>query len=929
MKILDIKNNKLVDNFEDVESKVSSGEYTFEKGDVEVISPDGQKGTIPSQNAAKAFQEGYKFYSPTLKKQDELKKEYGEGVGAELAAGGLGAARGLTFGLSDQALSKLNLIKPEALKAYRDLNPTSSLVGEIAGTVAPVLLSGGTGLVAKGAAKALPSLAMDAGIGAAKLTGAGLKGKIASKTVSKIVENAAKAGVGSAVEGALYGSGQLISEDALGDAEFNAENLLAYAGEGALLGGVTGGSIPIIGAGAKAFGTRVRSLLGKSFKGDTLNSLVNTAEISRDLSRASVDNITNEKISNAIKEKFKRAGREDFAENGIGAASDNWMFRMNESSLRKQPTIFGNKVREKYDVLYDELNKDAKNLIGNVDLDKAASDYASDIKAKTLSKLDSLEAQSKSYYEKLGDKLSDIPVNSDDFKDVIDSLKSKKYIGLFNTNKYFDQLADAASNVTNLDELKQLRTVYGKTLKNRFGSEDYQIIQDIYSSLTDKRDSLIKETAKSIGGDVSKNLSKADDFYKEINKQSMEVGEALGLKNKGYRDFKEKISKIDDYKLRNKILSQSDKSKLDKIKAFSPDAYEDARSSKLRDLFYKSLDGQSEFNGKKFVNNVLKDEKHKYLMFGDQSTEEISLLADIFNKIPAPINPSDTNTAEQFLNLFNVVTHAQSWLQYSMYTKGEKGINKYLNETLDVFKNIESRTNQSKIKISESVGDFITKTRQLPTVATLNAGESRNYDDAIKYLSDFENDPDGTIEKITEKNKIIFDNAPKTSEALSGKTMQIFQFLKEKMPKSYEGVGYFNNYQPSKSEKMKFMKYYTYANKPTQILDDLKNGFVKPEAVETVRALYPRMYEEIYNEIISRVAEVKDLPYKKKRSLYNMLSIIGASSMIPKNLRMLQGSMQQAQEEVTTNKNKNELRVTGLKNIDQADRFKTKLDKLA
>ena len=39
----------------------------------------------------------------------------------------------------------------------------------------------------------------------------------------------------------MYGVGKLISEDALGNAEFNAENVIAYGGQAALWGGAIGG----------------------------------------------------------------------------------------------------------------------------------------------------------------------------------------------------------------------------------------------------------------------------------------------------------------------------------------------------------------------------------------------------------------------------------------------------------------------------------------------------------------------------------------------------------------------------------------------------------------------------------------------------------------------------------------------------------------
>jgi len=613
----------------------------------------------------------------------------------------------------------------------------------------------------------------------------------------------------------------------------------------------------------------------------------------------------------------------------LGAASDNWLFRMTESSLRKQPTAFGEKVRAKYDVLYEELERETMGILNGVDIDKPAQEFAQTIKGKVTGLLDDMNNTASKLYDDLGDQLERVPLIQDDVDEVIERLSGRRYVGVFNSDKYFKQLKDNF-DMTNLSELKQVRSAYGRRLKASYGSEDYEVIKDIYDELTTLRNKVTKEAANAIGGDLPSKLSKADEYYKLINKEAQEVGEAIGVKAKNFKDFQKKINSLDDAKLRNKIVNQYDKSKLDKIRAFAPEAYEDARASKMAELYKKSLTGQTEFNAKRFISNVKRNDKHRYLLFGDQSLDKIDELAEIFNAIPAPINASDTNTAEQFLNLFNIALHGQSGLQYMLYKQGEKGINKYIKETVDVLKGMEKANNKALINISNSVDNFITRSRQAPTISTLNAGESRDYEKAIEIITDFENDPDKTLEDLTTKNKILFDNAPKTSEAYSSKMMQVFQFLKEKKPNSYEGIGYLNNYKPSKSAKHKFMKYFNYANNPDLVLKQLNDGLVYPEGVETLRALYPKTYELIYDEITSRVSEVKSLDYQQKKSLYKMLSVMGASSLMPVNLQVLQGQMQQDQAQIQDNKrNVNELRVTGLREVSQANRFKTKLDNLS
>ena len=163
------------------------------------------------------------------------------------------AASSATFGLSDQAYAALGDDFKEALRERRKRNELAAFGGEVAGIVGPALLSGGSSLLAKGAGVAGKGIATAAKAGTTveKLTASGLKKLIKDSGKKKfardVLKKSVEKGAGSAVEGTFYGVGELIEENALGNAEFNAENLAAYGGKGALFGGLVGGSLGGIG----------------------------------------------------------------------------------------------------------------------------------------------------------------------------------------------------------------------------------------------------------------------------------------------------------------------------------------------------------------------------------------------------------------------------------------------------------------------------------------------------------------------------------------------------------------------------------------------------------------------------------------------------------------------------------------------------------
>ena len=186
--------------------------------------------------------EDYEF----IKEEADLNEKYGEAGFRTAIESGLSS---LSFGLTDQAYAALGPDFKKALRERRRRNEDEALLGEVIGIVGPALLSGGSSLLAKGAQAAGKGIAAAGKVclAAEKITASGLKKLIKDtgkkKFAREVLRKSVEKGAGSAVEGTFYGIGELIEENALGDAEFNAENLASYAGKGALFGGLVGGSL--------------------------------------------------------------------------------------------------------------------------------------------------------------------------------------------------------------------------------------------------------------------------------------------------------------------------------------------------------------------------------------------------------------------------------------------------------------------------------------------------------------------------------------------------------------------------------------------------------------------------------------------------------------------------------------------------------------
>ena len=231
------------------EEGIKDRRFTVRQGErIPVQAPDGSFGTIASEEIFQALDSGYK-YDPSAQRLDrELEAKFGN---QPIRAGLESFGSSLSFGINDQIMVKLGLADADDLRERRERNELASGIGNVSGIVIPLLMTGGATGAAKGIAQAIKlsgsgvRAASRVGKAAEKLTEQVLKKAIKDTGSKEFAKNLARkaipASAGAATEGIFYSTGQLISEDALGNREFNAENLIADASMGALLGGSVGG----------------------------------------------------------------------------------------------------------------------------------------------------------------------------------------------------------------------------------------------------------------------------------------------------------------------------------------------------------------------------------------------------------------------------------------------------------------------------------------------------------------------------------------------------------------------------------------------------------------------------------------------------------------------------------------------------------------
>lgn len=235
------------------------------------IDDAGNAVALEDQQLGDAQAAGFRPISATeaaIRAQADQNANYVDQNYGTLGKAALGAVDGATLGLAPALAVRGGLLDAGHLDAARQSGAYTA--GDIAGTLLPAFLSGGSSLEARGAAEVGGSSISRALAGATPAGMLGEAGGLAERLVGSFLPEAGLMGKGSreaikmasrgAAEGALMNLAHTASDYIITNKPLSAQALLASGAEGALFGGVAGG---ILGGGAALAGSGLESVSGR------------------------------------------------------------------------------------------------------------------------------------------------------------------------------------------------------------------------------------------------------------------------------------------------------------------------------------------------------------------------------------------------------------------------------------------------------------------------------------------------------------------------------------------------------------------------------------------------------------------------------------------------------------------------------------------
>jgi hypothetical protein len=880
---------------DDVAQAVSMGTHSFPKGrPVDVISPDGQPGSIPPEDAPNAFRQGYTYATPDAINQIKY------GSGAQQALAGLEAAgRGASFGLSTGAELATGLTTPEAIRGREEANPVTAGAGEVAGLIGSAFIPG---------------------VGEANILGKA--GNVASRAVGLGAEKGFLNTVGDAAlrgafENALYQVGPEMHKAFVQDPGQTAETAAAHIGLAGVLGGVFGGTIGAGIQGAKAVGKAIspvfvsevdRPLLEAGDLGTAIKNSEALPDSYKDKVLKSLD-ISKEKGNSAeIRKAMKDLG---------GAPETPGMFLEHPAIapavdlLANSPyTISGNAVRSKLDnahAFVDDVLQKATSSANNMSKEEVGAALQSGLSTD----IRNTHTPQKIAFDDLRASFSHIPVDKPEITAITDALNSIKEVKLgpgTDEGRLVRQVLKTVQNAKTADDLDIIRNMASLKKESERVDPLGWLKSKIRDVISETQEEAVLRHAKSFprndeAGSVIENLvsaaRKAKADYAPYIKKVGELSEWLGKgKIHGTEDalafMNEKLTASDVSK---RLFSSSKDPAFQRF--FEREFPEQARLMREYRRAEMRADAalNGEFNANKFYKNFeeLEPEAQKALYTADEIKKIKAAQVYSAEAFPKSFNPSGTS----HMNAYRAAHEGpKAFFTANIRDKAiESFINMAGNPKVRNALSLGTQTGNAIKALDKGVKAVFDKAKDFPASAPVSVLTRNKLD---KLVTETVKDPQRLL-NVGANNPI-----PDYNTSFAGVSARAVQYLNALKPsKSDTTAIYGGDSTPSEDQKARYNRALDLAQKPSLVLESIRNGSVTPDDIKTINVIYPAWAESVRGKLNARLIEAKAdhkiIPYSTRLGISMFLGQPIDATMTPDSIARAQvNSKSQLQAAPTT-----------------------------
>lgn len=875
---------------------------------VPLLAPGGEPRAVPAAQLSFFLDSGYTPDTPEARLELQQQAEFGEGLGNEVAAAGLGAARALSFGLTDLVLAKSGLVKATTLEQLKTRNPNATLAGELGALLFPVA---GQAMTALGAAKAgraaIPALGGVVGVGenafllgatapvaevagtagspvlrglGAALSGAGRGVAGVSELATRIGAEAAKATgsrvLGSAAQAAAesfaYNVAKNLSETVLGDKDVTAERLLANSGQALAIGAGLGIGVPLAGKAVKLAADKARQALdgfGGYLKNSVLPTVSDAAAAGYSKAFAAVSGGGKEaedQVFALVSGGFRPAtGKPAEREAFIKAISPERFDEILRTTTEQLDDVYRSVTSTVRKGFKDIRPQEVANLLDNVELGPGLEDFGRLINgvrdaAKKMADEPLLYDQAyRRQLEKIAEQLEQRAgstagggkVGFSSAKELWNALNDIKGSAL---NDLAYEVNTKAVGRAEMNAIMEARGVY-RSFKEHL--ENPALYGDAGA-----RQAAFNEKFTAFQRLVEKKNGRLGDFKRFFLGPSDRVDTAKVLrvlrKIGSGRDVEE-IKALEDFMaVSRSLVDEIETSSLNAGVGGIDRAGFESLVSKLADTQKKAADDLAA------VSKIRSQDAFGMALLNFQKSVGDTLFRDgVFS--------ATVKLAQKAASPFGVASALSTAEGLVLKTSGR------VRDAVGGFIDRAASTSAKGLKAARPFAEPASVKILLDGIVGDTEGEKPKgrrggYNETLKRLGDMMADPMKTAAKLGEGMQGIQGAAPQLTQATVELQLRGLQYIYEKAPKNEFAQETLNpfiqDWQPPDYELASWERTVAAVQDPIGVVEDLATGDVSPEAVEALAAVYPSLYEDIRTQLIERVSEMQEsMPYHDRIQL--------------------------------------------------------------
>lgn len=232
-----------------------------------------------------------------------------------------------------------------------------------------------------------------------------------------------------------------------------------------------------------------------------------------------------------------------------------------------------------------------------------------------------------------------------------------------------------------------------------------------------------------------------------------------------------------------------------------------------------------------------------------------------------------------------------------------------LTKTQQAVARVDSRVNSGVEKLLGSAvprgalpklptfGEAADRVKSAATYGAVSGTNRESYDKSANQIRSIAARPEALSNQVSDSLRDYSDHAPRATAAAAATAVRGVEFLASKLPPTTSDPTSLTP-QLSKPNRMvsdiaiaKWMRYRDAVNDPVSVLTQARTGKITPEAVEAVKAVYPKLYEQLCDTVIRATVDAKrQISYQESIRIGILLDRPTDWSMTPKAQKAIQGT---------------------------------------